>query len=177
MIAIHKKVFHQLLLYLILVIGLTGCDAFSGIPKPPLSVLFAVENAGSRISFKFDISKTDFYAIKLRYFCDKNLRDDVWKNIGGPVEDKSGKRVEPGAPIIIRIRLVQESSTTDSGLIDKEFAAPKLHSWGDCEFDARLTYLKLAPGRYTLTAESLKDAPGLKEIRTELQITKAYLGK
>lgn len=172
-----KGVFLPLLLFVLSAFGFTGCDAYSGIRKPPLSVLFPVETAGSRISFMFDISKTDFYAVKLRYFCDKNLRDDVWKKVGGEVIDESGKWVEPGAPIIIRIRLVQENSATDSVKIDKEFATPKLFSLGDCEFDARLTYLQLTPGRYTLTAESLKEAPELKEIRTELQIVKAYLGK
>jgi hypothetical protein len=167
----------SLLLLILCVFGFTGCDAYSGILKPPLSVLFPVETAGSRISSTFDIVKTDCYSIELQYFCDRNLRDDVWKKVGGSVKDESGKWVEPGAPIIIQIRLVQENGATDSVKVDKEFVAPKLSSWSDCVLDAELTYLQLAPGRYIIIAESLKNAPELKEIRTELHIVKAYLGK
>lgn len=178
MIKYYKNRLFSAILFCLGVLGGTaGCAVKEKGEKPPLFVPFAVERAGNRISFDMIITEAHIYSIQLRYLYEKGDRDRVWKLVGGSIKDESGKWIELGAPVTLHINVTQTENDAALTKLDEQVIAPRLSSSGDGVLNAKIDDIQLAPGRYTITAESLKDAPELASFTTQLSIVRAYLGK
>lgn len=143
--------------------------------KPPFNVPFDVATAGNQITLDFKITEALMYTVGLEYPFEKGEVLEVWRLAGGKITDQSGNRIEPGAPIILHVTIMQRDSKTI--IIDKEVSSPRLSSSGGDLFEADIINLKLSPGQYRITVESKKNAPELKTVKTRLCITRAHVGK
>ncbi len=137
----------------------------------PISVPFAVQKAGTRLTCDVVIEDEGGYGVYLSYFHNSSRedRDRVLRIAGGyEYYDASMNVSRQGGPMIVRYIL----KSLDSGQIlrDKVIKHPPIWSWDGERRNAVLGAFDLTPGRYEVTVESLKDAPEMAMIRTELTV-------
>lgn len=140
----------------------------------PISVPFAVQTAGTRLTCEVLIEDEGGYGVYLSYIHNGVRKDmerieriasgyeydaslDVWHDEGR------------GGPMIVHYIL----KSLDSGQIlrDEVIEHPRIWSRAAERKNAVLGAFDLTPGRYEVTVESLKDAPEMATIRTELEIS------
>ncbi len=139
----------------------------------PISVPFAVEKAGTRLTCEVIIEDKGGYGVYLSYLNNGTQEDnervlriadgykydaslDVWIDMG------------EGGPMIVRYTL----KSLDSGQIlrDAVIKHPEIWSWDGERRNAVLGAFDLTPGRYEVRVESLKDVPEMATVRTELEV-------
>jgi len=158
---------------------LTACANGSQPPKPPIMLPFEVHKAGYKVESEFRIVERQTYAFELQYFPIENDqvdRDRVWKLAGGHFIDEAGKWVEPGAPLRIKLKIIQIRDGSEQSLFEENIANPHLSSWS-WDLDAKLANVLLDPGIYKVSVENLMYAPEFQGMKVSLRIARAYLGK
>lgn len=159
---------------------LGACSYMTHNPNAPLLIPFSVVTAGSAVSSELVIRKRQRYAIILRYYYQEgnNIeREKVWGLAGGSYQDESGRWLEPGAPLMISLRLVQVVNGNERSLLYTKASSPHISSHGADQLDAELADIVLEPGHYQLTAENLINAPQFQGVKTYLAVSRAYRGK
>ncbi len=146
----------------------------------PISVPFAVEKAGTRLTCEVIIEDEGGYGVYLSYFHNSSRedRDRVLRIAGGYEYDASldvWQDFDKGGPMIVRYIL----KSLDSGQIlrDEVIKHPGIWSWDGERRNAVLGAFDLTPGRYEVTVESLTDAPDMATVRTELEVGPYSAGK
>lgn len=160
--------------------GLTACANDIQPLKPPISLPFAVQKAGSKAGAEVRIIERQTYAFELQYFHKENDQDDranTWNLAGGSLKDKSGKWVEPGAPLRIKLKIIRRLERGEQIQFEEDISNPRLTSWGGNSLDAKLANVLLDPGIYRVSVENLNDAPEFQGAKVSLRIARAYVGK
>jgi len=144
----------------------------------PISVPFAVQKAGTRLTCDLVIEDEGGYGVYLSYLNDGTQEDDerVLRIADGyEYYDASMNVSRQGGPMIVRYIL----KSLDSGQIlrDEVIKHPGIWSWDGERRSAVLGAFDLTPGRYEVTVESLKDAPEMAMIWTELEVSPYSAGK
>jgi hypothetical protein len=127
----------------------TGCVAG---PKPPIELPFAVHQAGATVSTELWIVDKYKYPFVLRFEYkekDKADQERVRKLVGSGGKNKwTGKIIDPGIPI---------------PLLEKDVLAlgEDAHGINYFERDIDRNQIKIPPGLYRVTVQSLKDIPEL----------------
>lgn len=141
--------------------------------EQPISVPFAVEKAGTRLTCEVIIEDEGGYGVYLSYFHNSSRedRDRVLRIAGGYEYSKSMNVWQDegrGGPMIVRYIL----KSLDSGQIlrDEVIEHPRIQFWDAERKDAVLDAFDLTPGRYEVTVESLKDVPEMATVRTDLKV-------
>jgi hypothetical protein len=139
-------------------------------PKPPIVMPFAVQKAGSRVETEMCIVEQRSYIFSLRF----NFKGDdeteyarVKKLVGDDIQDKNG---DPGIPTPLKLKISEIGSGGERVIVDKEVLELRLKSWGSGSLDKKIDYIKLLPGHYRVSVESLKDAPELAGIPVAFSI-------
>jgi hypothetical protein len=141
--------------------------------EQPISVPFAVEKAGTRLTCEVVIEDAGSYGVYLSYFHNRT-REDMGRieRIAGGYEYSESMNVWQdegrGGPMIVHYIL----KSLDSGQIlrDEVIKHPGIWSWDGERKNAVLGAFSLAPGRYEVTVESLTDAPEMATVRTDLKV-------
>ena len=159
---------------------LSACVGNSQIPKPPIEFPFAVEKAGSKIETELRITEKNIYSFDLRFMYkedDQTDRARVRKLTGDDGTDKTGKLIDPGAFILLNLKIYRLEAQRESLVIVKESSEQPLYSWGGDSFNKTILDIPLDIGHYRIRIENLKDAPELVGTKINFQIARAYLGK
>lgn len=139
---------------------LTACANDAGPPKPPLSLPFEVQKAGSKVETELEVIEHREYIFSLRFGFKKNDEVDrarVKKLVGENAQFKGGTGVP--TPLIFKISVID--ATGERPMLQQEIPELRLRSWGGDSFDKHIAYVILKPGHYRISVESLKDAPEL----------------
>ena len=130
----------------------------------PSSVPFAVQKAGNKIEIEYRAVEHRFYLLDLRLMYkegDQEDRERVSKLAGRYEKDPNGKLIQPGVPILLKLRI---DAIDDSGvrpMLEREISDLRTTSYGSDSFDKRIATVPLKPGRYRISVESLRDVPEL----------------
>lgn len=132
--------------------------------KAPTSWPFEVQKAGNKVEVEFEAVEHRGYLFDLRLMYKEGDREDgerVRKLAGRYEKDNNGKLLEPGVPILLRIKIDEIDDTGVKPMLDQEISELRTTSHGANSFDKRITEVPLKPGRYRISVESLKDVPEL----------------
>lgn len=149
-------------------------------PKPPLIFPFAVQRAGSKIETELRIVEKRLYTIKLLFMFKDGDQEDyarVRKLAGDSAIDKSRKLVDPGIPILLRLKIIQIDAQGQKLLFEKESSEQPCYATGTGRISKRIEDIKLDVGHYKISVENLKDVPELEGTKINFVITFAYTGK
>lgn len=155
------KVKLLLLAVLILLPWFSACAKEAQPPKPPLTLPFAVQKAGSKVETDLRIVEYRPYYFSLRFNFKEGDRADrarVNKLVGDDYQDKYG---DPGVPTPLKLKISVIEPAGERVIVDKEVSGLRLRSWGADNFDKHIDMIKLKPGIYRVSIESLQDAPEL----------------
>lgn len=143
---------------------LSACANSAQPPKPPLSLPFEVQKAGSKVETELQIVEDKEYRFTLLFLYKENDEEDrarVRKLAGGQGVDKNFKLIEPGIPISLKVKINIIDSTGERTMFEQEVSELSLSGWGSGRFSKRIIYLTLKPGHYRVSIETLKDVPEL----------------
>ncbi|MFM9901708.1 MAG: DUF5625 family protein [Polaromonas sp.] len=164
----------KVLMYLVLVFfGLTACSDVTKLPRPPLSFPFNAQNPGFKIEADFRVIEFDVYSLELLFAFNENDprdRDRVKKLAGDPAQDKSGKLIQPGVPVSVRIYVKALNPSTLEKEFENLFHEQKVTGFGDAYYAREITTLRLRPGTYSLVVENLHGVPDLQGTPVTLRI-------
>jgi hypothetical protein len=142
----------------------TGCVAG---PKPPIELPFAVHQAGATVSTELWIVDKYKYPFVLRFEYkekDKADQERVRKLVGSGGKNKwTGKIIDPGIPIPLKLTISIIESSGERTLLEKDVLAlgEDAHGINYFERDIDRNQIKIPPGLYRVTVQSLKDIPEL----------------
>jgi hypothetical protein len=156
----------------------TGCAAEG--PRPPIKLPFAVHQAGATVSTELRIVEECRYPFSLKFMYnekDKADQERVRKLVGRYERDVSGKLLEPGIPIPLKLTINAIDSSGERTLLEKEVLALGQEGHGINFFDRDFDLIQLSPGLYRVTVQSLKDIPELANTKVILCIYPRQRGK
>ncbi len=136
--------------------------------EQPISVPFAVEKAGTRLTCEVVIEDAGSYGVYLSYFHNRT-REDVDR-----IEYLTGGQAK-GRPITVHY--IVKSLAHDPIMVDSIETTPRIMFLNTGVFHAPLAALELSPGRYEVTVESLEDVPEMATVRTELMVRPYSIAK
>ena len=157
---------------------LAGCAQSGQLPKPPISLPFEVQKAGSRVETDMRIVDAREYQFHLRYLYDKNNVLDaqrVSKLAGSSDLGIDGKPLKLGVPVVLKFYLRQIDTTGEKLILEQEISDMQVVAYGSGYRLKKIISLKLSPGHYRVNVESLKDAPEL--IGTPVEFFIAFISK
>lgn len=149
---------------LVLLPWLTACANDTQPFKPPLSFPFEVQKSGSKIETELRIVEGNVYRFALSLMYKKGDQADherVRKLAGRYEKDKNGKLIEPGVPILLRLRINVIDASGERPMFEQEISELRVTSDGPDSFNKRIIDLTLKPGHYRVSIESLKNVPEL----------------
>lgn len=146
--------------------------------RPP-TALFSIQKAGNTMEVKLHVGEENVYQFDLEFMfkeSDPADRARVSKLVGdapGYIEKKIGdtyvsehvfsKGANQGVPTPVRLKINAIGNNGEMTVFDKEIKDSVLTAEGSggYGFDRRLTWVRLKPGNYRVTIESLRDCPEL----------------
>lgn len=139
---------------------ITACADRMQSHKLPLSLPFEVK-AGSKVETKLQIEDHREYIFSLRFDYKENDLNDrarVKKLVGDDGQRKDG---DPGIPTPLKLKILAIDAAGERLIHEQNIPLLRLRSWGTGHFSRHIAYIKLKPGNYQVSVESLKDAPEL----------------
>lgn len=164
-------------IFALLLIGLAACSGNTDdLPEPPITVPFAVQKAGSKLSMEIWIPKEAGYFFTLEFTHTEGSVEDsdrVRKLAGWPTRDENGNwNVEHrGVPTPLSVKLYSGPEL----LHEIKVAELMREAAGREYFSKRIFVARLKPGRYRVIVESLKDVPELAGIPVRFSIGRRKL--
>lgn len=153
---------------------LTACAKDVAPPQPPINLPFEVQKAGSRVETKLQIVEERGYWFSLLFRYKKGDGLDgarVGKLAGRYDKDKSGRLIEPGVPIVLRLKIYVINSSGDRLVLEQDVSELRMTAMGGDHYTKGIIPpLILKPGSYRISVESLKDVPELIGTPVEFQI-------
>ena len=149
----------------------------------PLSMAFDVAAERSTAEALFDVPKEAVYGVDLTFLYDAvehnpSDRDRVWHLVGGSEKNQiTGQWEESGAPLILEIALQRRDADKEIPILQAQVTQPHLSSWGKETLTTELTAARLPPGIYHLVVRNLRSAPILHDVRSRVDVVRAYRGK
>ena len=140
---------------------LAACSRDFEPPRPPIALPFMVQVEGSKIQTELQVVEHREYIFSLEFKFKENDAADrarVKKLVGEDGQDKNG---DPGIPTPLKLTINAIDTTGEKPILEREFSELRLRSWGGDSFDKHIAYVTLQPGRYRISALSLKGAPEL----------------
>ncbi len=144
---------------------LSACSNSETLQKPPLSFPFDTQTAGFKIETDVRLDEYNVYTFDFLFGFkegDSSDRARVEKLVGSYELDKTGKSLQPGVPISVRVRIRALKPSVLESSFERDFTEQRLHAWSDTYFQTEIVQLKLKPGTYHLVVENLKNIPELK---------------
>ncbi len=163
---------------MIMIACFTGC-ATSNPFTPPIELPFAVHQKGATVSTRLQMLEERNYPFYLKFYYDEKDKADrgrVRKVAGGGGRDRYGKSAEPGIQIPLKITINIIDSSGERPFLEKEVLTAGIVSWNG-SFDRKIDNVKLAPGLYRVTVQSVKDIPELVNTKVTLGIYLRTSGK
>jgi hypothetical protein len=150
-----------------------GC--FAAGPRPPIKLFFAVHQSGATVSTELRVVEKHKYPFFLVFMFNEKDRADqerVRKLIGSGGKNKlTGKLVDPGIPIPLKITINVIDSSGERLFLEKEVLTMGMDSGPAINFfDRKVDLIELLPGLYRVTVQSLKDIPELMNTKVILCI-------
>jgi len=152
---------------------LTACAKDAALPQPPINLPFEVQKAGRKVETEMRIDEEKEYRLALLFMYKKGESADferVGKLAGRYDKDKSGRLIEPGVPIALRLKIFVIESSGDRLIFEQDVSELRTTSVGSGQFNKQVAYLILKPGHYHVSIESLKDVPELIGTPVDFQI-------
>jgi len=143
----------------------TGCVATG--PRPPIELPFAVHQAGATVMTELRIVDKYKYPFVLRFEYkekDKADQERVRKLVGSGGRNKwTGKIIDPGIPIPLKLTISIIELSGERILSEKNVLAlgEDAHGINYFERDIDRNQIKIPPGLYRVTVQSVKDIPEL----------------
>lgn len=152
---------------------IAACAKDIGIRQPPINLPFEVQKAGVRVETEMRIVEEKEYRFALLLMYKKGDGVDgarVGKLAGRYEKDKNGKLIEPGVPVVLRLKIYVIDSSGDRLMLEQDVSELRRTSAGSGQFNKQVANLTLKPGHYRVSVESLKDVPELIGTPVEFQI-------
>lgn len=151
-----------LTIILIMLVCIIGCVAEG--PKPPIMLPFSIHQAGATVSTELRIAEERRYPFSLKFMYnekDQADRERVRKLVGAYEKDKHGNFIEPGVSTPLKLTISVIDSSGARPLLEKDISALGQEGHGNNFFDRDFDLVRLSPGLYRVTVQSLKDVPEL----------------
>lgn len=143
---------------------LSACANDAGPPKPPLSLPFEVQKAGNKVETELRVVEHRGYIFALLFMYKKDDQEDrarVRKLAGEYEKNQNGELIEPGVPILLRLKIDVIDDSGVKTMLEQEISELRMTSYGAVSFNKRISAVPLKPGHYRISVESLKDVPEL----------------
>jgi hypothetical protein len=143
----------------------TSCVAEG--PRPPIELPFAVHQAGATVTTELRIVEKGPYNYPFNLnllFNEKDGSDrDRVSKLAGSVGKNivTGKSTEPGIPISLKVTISVIDSSGVQPFLEKEILVGDLNGYSASYFSREIDSIRLTPGLYRVTIQSLKDIPEL----------------
>jgi len=142
--------------------------------KPPLRVPFGVQHAGSKVELDLVVSYGGPHLFNLLFPYRENDPEDyrrVRKLAGDHVTDALGVLLPSGVPLSIHLVIEDARATGDTRRYDK-VRDPSLAAYGGGYVYKRIDSALLEPGRYRISATSLRRAQELDGLNIQFGVTR-----
>lgn len=144
-------------------------------PQPPITLPFEVQKAGIHIETDMEIVQEMEYRFSLLYLYHQGDEVDfkrVGELAGDSGLDEKGELIKPGVPVLVKltIRLIEPAG--EKVTFEQDISKLQTVAAGSGRYTKKIVYLKLKPGRYHVSIESLKDVPKL--VGTPVQFLIAF---
>ncbi len=147
--------------------------------EPYYELPFSVQYVGSRIEMELPITETRYYAFALGFKSkegDYVERERMWKLAGDGGYDKTGKYIDNGIPIFLKLKIVPINKQKQI-VLDKEISELRTISHNSTTITKEITRIELDPGRYRVIVENQKDIPEMNGADIRFLIMRARIGK
>lgn len=165
---------------LVLFPWLSACANGVQAPRPPLNLPFAVQKAGSKLETELRIVEGRSYSFTLRFMYKENDHADfvrVRALAGSHKRDMTGKLIDPGVPILLKLVINQVDAQGSNLLFAREISEQALYSLGGDSHNKKIADIPLDAGYYRVSIESLRDVPELEGTKINFVIVTTYFGK
>ena len=158
----------------IILVCFTGCSAAG--PRPPIELPFAVHQKGAAVTTDLRIVEKVPYKypfILHLFFNEKDGLDldRVSKLAGSHGKNiATGKSIEPGIPIHLKLTIKIIDSSGSKPYLEKEILVGDRISSGINHFSREIDYIQLTPGLYRVKVQSMKDIPELANTKVVFAI-------
>jgi hypothetical protein len=152
---------------------LQACAANFLYPPVTLDIPFAAGLPGVTIDTNIRIYSTNFYQFYLILHFkehDPQDRNRVQSLAGTGQTDASGRPINNGLPIPVRLILSRVEGDNIESLIDETFFEQRLESHGANSFSKIITGRTLDPGEYRIRLESLQNIPELSDVSVSFNV-------
>lgn len=144
---------------------LSSCATAERVPTEPVDLPFSACQKAAVLAFDFESVEDAFYTFVLTLQTsqtDAAQRARVFKFLGdGGHDPATGKRLNNGLPIPLKLNIVRLDHGTNPSIYDKEILEEELQSSGREEFTKLIDKIKLPRGLYRVHVEALADIPAL----------------
>ena len=128
-----------------------------------------MQKAGSKVETDLRIVEYRAYYFSLRF----NFKGDdetEYARVKELVGDNKEYGGDHGVPTPLKLKISVIEPAGERVIVDKVVSDLRLWSWGADHFFKHIDYIKLKPGIYRVSVESLQDAPELIGTPTALRI-------
>jgi hypothetical protein len=176
----HWRKFLSLWGVAIAALWLTACSEESTVPKPPLVIPFALDKGGEVVEFEVRIVERQTYTFGLGFSAnvrDRNDSERVLKLVGDPWKDASGRYLNLGEPLRIRLKIDSAVQSGGEFAFDQSTAEIARYSMDSNGYNKQIANVLLDPGHYKVRIENLQPAPAVRGTPVNVHVRRAYLGK
>ncbi|MDA8124875.1 MAG: DUF5625 family protein [Deltaproteobacteria bacterium] len=168
-----------LTIIMIILACLAGCRAAG--PRPPIELPFVIHQAGTSVSTELRILEEREYPFMLKFMFRANDKADherVRKLVGEYQKDRQGYFMKPGIQTPLKVTINVIDSSGERLFLEKEYMTMGMYSGPAANFyDRKIDFIKLTPGLYRVTVQSLKSTPELMNTEVILGIYSRQHGK
>ncbi len=166
--------------FVFLLSSLSACTNNSQIPEPPLSFPFDTQKAGFKIETDMRVVGYNSFQFGFKLGFkegDATDRARVKKLAGDHAQDMTGKLIQAGVPIAVRLRINALNPSTLESVFERDFFEERENGASATDFYIVLTEVKLRPGTYHIVIESLKEVPQLQGTTVALYVASDPKGR
>lgn len=145
---------------------LAACADSMPPPKPPISLPFSVEKAGNKVETGLQLAEERYYTFSLKLNYREGDQEDR-KRVGALAGNPG---VDDGIPIPLRLKIALIDAGGERTIVEKQTSSLELWAWGGHYFVKLIYGEKLAPGRYRVSLENLRDIPELDGVPVTFDI-------
>lgn len=159
---------------------LAACATADGPKKVPLEVPFALDNGGEVVELDVFIPERQTYTFGLGFMVNRKIPGDstrVLELVGTAARDATGKYVELGVPLKVRLEIESVKVEGTSYRFDQEVSEIHKYAGSYDAFEKMIANVMLDAGTYHVKVTNLLAAPPVQGTPINFHIRRAYFGK
>jgi hypothetical protein len=167
------------LLSFALLLSCNGCATSILSPTPPITFSFPVHKAGARIETELRIVEERSYRFHINFMFStpeerKRVSELVGVNSPTSYHDRDGRLIQQTHGVVVPVRLTVHAIDTAGGLKvlnDERYETEGRNGFTASYFSRLFATIRLSPGLYRVTVQTLRDVPEFEGIDSKFNIS------